>query len=201
MNLTDKKINVLLISGKKGAGKTVLRKTIQKLLEDGETHTVKLSYADPLKKLAKGIFEYMGLDMEIRADKEFGRPILQTIGHVGRAKSPNFWVEAAYKDIKNDVLNNSKEKVLIVNDDTRFPNEIEYWRELEADGKINKLIAVRITDYTTPDNDLSETALDDYNNFNYYVPHHTFINGDGSANFEKAKEIVEKLLIWAENHK
>lgn len=107
------KVYVLLISGLAGAGKTTLANYLQSSLEKDVFVVSRLSFATPIKNIAKECFGWDG----IKDDK--GRKLLQVIGtEAGRNYDEHIWVNKARKEILEDFFSH-----FYIIDDWRFPNE------------------------------------------------------------------------------
>lgn len=97
------------------------------------------------------------------------RYILQQLGtEIGRRISKNIWINALLNDYQNDLFNTSLCNWIIT--DTRFPNEVEAVKSLDG-------INIRIQrDNEGADLHESETALDDYEDFDYLINNNSTIN-------------------------
>lgn len=121
------------------------------------------------------------------------RLLLQTIGtDIVRTINPNIWVNKLMNDYISyaDAISGTSEiKKLYPNwiiTDTRFPNEVKAIKEKDG-------ITIRInreSDYNS--NHSSETALDDYEDFDYTIDNNNCID----CLIEKVKEILkhEKII-------
>lgn len=158
---------IILFSGKAENGKTTAAEILKKKLEVLGEKVVITRNAYYLKDLAK---KYCGWD-GIKDEK--GRKLLQNLGtDIIRQKlnKPNFHVGRICEDI--EICQNYVDYILI--DDTRFKNEIYYPKAMFGDKVIT--INVKRTDpnfkSTLTDEQLkhpSETALDDFNEFDYII--------------------------------
>lgn len=156
---------IFLISGKAREGKDSTADILMKHL-DGKS--IKLSFADYLKEIAKKYFEWDG------KKDEKGRSTLQFIGtNLIRDKLgwQNFHVERICEDIK--IAENQYDYFLIP--DTRRKNEIYFTQAMFPD----KVTTIRVerTNFTSPLtkeqlNHISETDLDNFK-FDYYIKSET----------------------------
>ena len=152
------KINVILISGKAGVGKTTLAMALKSHLRSKFPLVVKGSFADGVKSAARNCFYWNG----VKDSK--GRSLLQGIGNLGRKFKEDLWVVDLIEKIMS-YSGHLPPDVLIV-DDWRFPNESEYFIRYPDEFK---LITVRII---SPEREIlkgteeyfdeSEVSLDNY---------------------------------------
>lgn len=117
-------MKIILISGKARHGKDTVAGFLQKSLEEHGEDVLIAHYADLVKYVCKTFFGWDGVK------DEYGRNILQYVGtDVVRAKRPNFWA-----DFLSDILSIfADEWDYVIIPDTRFPNEIECMKSLDAD--------------------------------------------------------------------
>ena len=189
---------LILVSGKKETGKS----TFSELIKLVDNPFINLSYARKLKIASYYIMKYVLLcnitldhfydvNMKKKAVKIFRigpkittRTFLQWFGtNVVRKIYELFWVSLLVKDMKKKYINKN-----IIIDDVRFPNEIEYTKEkLEKYFDITTIRINRDLPYT--DTHISETALDDYKDFNYFVDN----NGTLSSLDKKVKKILKEI--------
>lgn len=135
----------ILISGKKGTGKSHLSELLVK-----EINAEKLAFADPLKVMARPVIEELGFDFYDTNQKEMFRPILQAIGNAGRTMDGNFWINKAMGRAEDS------DNRIVIFDDVRFVNELKAF----DDYKVIKIRSNRKSVYDSVDNDISETELD-----------------------------------------
>ena len=128
---------------------------------------------DESKNKSSGILNNEGRELT-------NRELLQIFGtEVGRSISKNIWVNALINDYKKEVSSGLPINWLIT--DVRFPNEVEAIKN-------NGGIVIRINRNTDRvDNHLSESALDNYKDFN------AVINNNGTL--EELLETIDKTLI------
>lgn len=139
---------IILISGKKGVGKSYIAEKLNILLRNSDYTSEIRSFANGIKKCANEFFYWDGLK------NDRGRKLLQSLGNIGREYNPNVWVADLVTSIEDELFLSD---VYIV-DDWRFPNEKEY---LESLG-LYVIITVRVEskergDYA--DTDISENSL------------------------------------------
>lgn len=114
-----KKVNLVLLGGKAGAGKTTAAIYIlDKLISYSSLVTELIPLAKPIKILAEEWFKWDGK----KDDK--GRRLLQVLGtDAGRAYNENLWVE----HLDNSILGTVFIPHFVLVDDWRFPNEASYF--------------------------------------------------------------------------
>lgn len=107
---------IVAFTGKSGSGKTTIaRATMRRLCSAGISAAV-MSFATPIKKIAKECFGWDG------KKDERGRRLLQVIGtEAGRLYNPNIWVDDLFRKTEEVIAISRKFVVLI--DDCRFDNE------------------------------------------------------------------------------
>lgn len=165
---------LVLISGKAESGKTLAANILKKLLEAKGKKVTLLPFASYLKFICR---EHFGWDGK---KNEEGRRILQHVGtDIVRKRNPDFWVEIVAKFVETF----GEDFDYIICDDTRFVNEIEYFRSLDP----FLYVAVRIErlnyeNSLTPEQKKhpSETNLDDYDMFDIRIQAET-----GAENVER----------------
>lgn len=108
-------MNVILISGRAGAGKDTFAGYLKETLEALDQNVLITHYADPLKQLCRDWLNWDG------QKDEYGRALLQRVGtDMIRKHDPDFWVEYTSSLLK--YLEGEWDTVIIP--DTRFPNEV-----------------------------------------------------------------------------
>ena len=185
---------IILISGKRGVGKSYIAEKLNNLLRNNDYTSEVRCFANGIKECANSFFYWDGLK------NDRGRKLLQNLGNVGREYDKNVWVADLVKSIEDELFLSD---VYIV-DDWRFSNEKEY---LEALG-LYIIITLRVEskergNYTDPD--ISENSLPVFDlqldggdcPENYY----DFVI-DNSGNIEeKLKtilEVIEKMEVGNE---
>lgn len=178
----DKKLKVILLSGKSESGKDYFAGLMKQQLEEDNKKVLITHYADLLKYILRTFFDWNG------QKDEHGRYLLQHVGtDIIRKQSPDFWV-----NFLNNLLTLLKDEwdyVLIP--DARFPNEIEVIKN----NSNFEVITVRIyrPNYVSKLTEeqkqhSSETALDNYK-FNYYL----FNNGIAKTALYTVKTFLRKI--------
>lgn len=110
--------------------------------------------------------------------KMTARDVLQQFGTgIMREIDNDMWVNATI-----NVINKYKPELAIITD-VRFPNEVEGIQA--AGGKV-----VRLTRNPYDDDHASETALDNYENFDFVIPNEKF------DLFETTHVLLDKLVEW-----
>lgn len=131
------------LSGKKGSGKSTLRKHIRVLLRRAGVQTFWHPFAMPLKMEA--IAAGATYSQVFGPDKEEWRPWLQRRGQETRDIDPDYWIKRHAETCPSGV---------VFVDDLRYHNELRYIR--------SKGVAFRLTRWDgVVDTHPSETDLDD----------------------------------------
>ena len=170
---------IIAISGKYGTGKDTLTYAIMKKLTERNFQVEHIKFADPLKKscaLISGLpFEDAYTDegkskMISSLNMTMGR-LQQVMGTILREHlHPNIWITPVIEFCKNN-----PNKYCIISD-CRFPNEVKAIKELGG-------IVIRINRKREninlngrDPNHISETALDNFNNFDLVVENNSTID-------------------------
>lgn len=168
---------IIILTGKAQSGKNASANIIKKYLEKQNKKTVIIAYAKYLKDYAKEITNWNG--RETTKPREF----LQQIG-----------VELIKNQIdENMLINRIKEDIkvyeyffdVIIISDARFESEIEEIKKehkvtvIKIDGKENILT-------NNQKKHITETALDNYNEYNYII--------ENKTTKQKLKEQIEKIM-------
>lgn len=151
---------VILISGKARHGKDTAAMVLKRYAIMNNKTALIIRYGDILKYVCK---EYFGWNGE--KDSK-GRTLLQQVGtELVRVNNPDAWVNCVIELVKG--FGNKFDYILIP--DTRFPNEIEAWKDTGF-----KYTSLRVDRYNEDmtlfdnglteeqKNHLSEIALDNY---------------------------------------
>lgn len=160
---------IITVSGKAQVGKDYFSQTLKEYLEkEHNKKVVVIHYADYLKFICK---EYYGWNGE---KDEAGRTLLQKVGtDVVRKINKTFWVDAVVNFI--NAFKNEFDWFIIP--DCRFPNEIDTLRYIYEDKFVSVNLHRKNHDGSIFENTLtgdqrnhpSETALDGYKNYDFYV--------------------------------
>ena len=178
---------ILGISGKRGTGKT----TLANILEAKYGWT-QIPLAEKLKEKCREEFNlnYAQTDGELKESmteyKKTPREIMISMGQWYRSIDPFFWVKQVFNEMdkfdKRCEESNFNHKYVI--SDIRFVNEAAYFQ-------MNNAFLVRLERhqhlniYKEPLNDVSETDLDYYPDFDYIIPENRNID-------------MKDLEYWAE---
>ncbi len=182
-------MKVILISGKAQHGKDTFAEFFKATAEVHKKKCLIIKYGDILKFVCKEYFNWNGQKDWI------GRTLLQTVGtDIVRKNNENAWVNCVMEIVIG--LKSEFDYVLIP--DTRFVNEIESWDDVSVD-----YYSIRVNRYNNDlepfDNKLSkeqkehisETALDNYDKFDYIVKNIT-----QSDLQSEAQAIFKELDNW-----
>ncbi len=202
--------NILIgFSGKAQAGKTESARILEDLVKKDGLRFHKISFAAPLKRLAKDYFGWDGSKENtiIGADspnrqfmdgtgtrsgeailaQDQGRQLLINIGMKFREIRPTIWIDLAYKELIEEDAK-CPEGIVFCMDDVRFKNEIYALGHYPA----TKIIRVQRGTFQLSIDDISEKDLDD-------VVFENTINNDG--NLEKLAKSVEEQYNLAKKGK
>lgn len=186
-------MEIFIISGKSGSGKDALASIMKKKLESNGCSCVTLHYADLVKYYLHQYYDWDGVK------DEHGRNLLQQLGtNKIRAMYPDYWATAIGQFLS--AVPNDFDVAFIP--DARFPNEIEvvkkynpnvYTIRIERFDEDNNLYVNPI--FTQEQlNHPSETSLDDYDEFDYFVEN----SGEDLTALEEAADTIladTRLLI------
>lgn len=171
MKLKKRNPEIIIISGKARSGKNTVADIIEK---NKNKKTVQIAYADYLKMYAKKI-----------TDEEKPRELLQTLG-VELIKT-HIKEDMLIKRIIEDIQVYSFFFDLIIITDARFENEITKIKE-KFDNSISIRVIGPVSNLTTSEKKhKTETALDEYNNYDYTI------NNNGSLE-DLEKKVLEVIL-------
>ena len=172
------KTKIVLISGKKQAGKNTVAEILKKELSLKGCNVIEMAFADPLKKMAQEVFRltprqiWNGAEKE-KLDKRWGmtpREIMQKLGtEVGRSIHSDVWVlNLCYRVKEANFEKNCPNQTVVLVTDTRFPNEVEIPKKI-----LSEIATIRVNRPGMPatafDSHPSETSLDNYNDWDYFV--------------------------------
>ncbi len=164
---------VLMLGHRARSGKDTLADLI---MHYNSYFSQKLAFADKLKSVVKDLYgltdeHVYGSLKETPLDQYPGytpRMILQKFGQDQRAINPNIWADYVFRQIENS------DKEINIITDLRFPNEHEValkWAHKDPDNR--HVFAIRIVRPDLPaisgSDDISETALDKYDRWDYTI--------------------------------
>jgi hypothetical protein len=184
----DQRTVIILVSGKAGVGKTTFADFVMKNLPpDVKKYSAKGAFATVVKQVAK----MMGWNGQ---KDDNGRKLLQNVGNVGREYNSDTWVGTLINFLMEV---NIIPLDLIIIDDWRFPNELNWFLNKPNEYKV---YTVRISAPSremlrgTPYyNDVSETSLpDESSNYNYYIDN----EGSLEALEQAAKDVLENVFMF-----
>ena len=175
-------MKILCISGKARHGKDLSGEIFKALLEKKDYKVLIAHQADLVKYICTRFFNWNGIK-----DYE-GRTLLQHVGtDVVRAQHPDYWVEflCGIFEMFPDVWD------YVIIPDTRFPNEIDLFKERGFDVKHIRIVRPDFDNGLTEEqkNHASETALDNV------VPDETILN-DGTLSdlHDKIDAFINKYI-------
>lgn len=155
---------IIGLAGKKRSGKdsTMLMLNLElRDLEDEHMVVMPMSFAAPLKRLAKDMYGWNGKKDAI------GRWLLQKLGTEKiRAEYPDYWVESAERRLQDALKTTMFPPTLIVFTDARFVNEADFIKK--HGGEMWKIVRVDYVDAVGAgskevlERHASETGLDNY---------------------------------------
>lgn len=162
-------INIILISGKQGSGKTTLGKALcSKINEIPKHRAVHMSFAEPLYKMHNFIWGYLEAYGYKRPGVKDGW-LLQTLGtEFGRQRvSENVWVDILQTSAHQEADKYKEMKTVCVVSDCRFRNEFDKLKTESLTIRLACAKEVRLSRceaWRDHDQHLSEIDLDDYSN-------------------------------------
>lgn len=169
--------HIIILSGKQFCGKD----TIAKILLEKLPSFCRIGLADSIKLKYS---EQTGLTVEeIEKNKSKYRPDLIKLGNQGREIHPDFWI---------DNILSRNENVIVP--DVRVPHEVEKFKDnnafcirVEATSEVRGKRGI-----LSRENDYTETALDNYEDWNY------IINNNGTL--ESLQPEIDKLVKKIKQH-
>ena len=180
MNYINRNPKIILIAGKARSGKNTVAEYLKKEYTKRNKQVIISPYTKYLKKYIEEITE------EKITEENKHRDLLQKICSElikDKLKKEDFYIRRQIEDI--EIYSFFKDVIIIP--DVRFPNEIEEIKE-----QFNNVISIGMirnnfeTDLTIEQqNDITETALDNYQNYYYIINNESFLKLR-----EKVKEIV-----------
>ena len=196
--------NILIaFSGKAQAGKTESAKILEELVKKDGLRFEKISFATPLKEIAKKYFGWDGSKQDIiiglDSNRQFeqdgsgnttykglqqdrGRQLLINIGMKFREIRPTIWIDLAYQEIQR-IDAETPEGIVFCMDDVRFKNELYALGHYQNARFIR---VIRENEQLSID-DISEKDLDD-------VTFENVINNNGSIE-QLAKSVEEQYNL------
>lgn len=154
-------MKIITISGKAQNGKDTTAEILKSELQADGYRVLIAHYADLVKYVCKQFFDWDG------KKDEAGRGLLQFVGtDVVRQAHPDYWVGFIASMLT--MFHNEWDYVLIP--DCRFPNEIEYLKNMEFDVTHIRVVRAGFESPLTPEQQKhsSETALDNVKP-DYYI--------------------------------
>lgn len=183
MEFIKKEPLIILIAGRARSGKSLLAEHLKNVYIKKNKKVVISPYTKYLKLYIEEITNQK-IDEQNKP-----RDLLQQISSKiikGDLNNQKFFINRQLEDI--EIYSYFKDIILIP--DVRFPNEIEVIKE-----KYNNVVSIGITrkNYISTlsleqQNDLTETALNNYNNYDFIVE-----NDDKTNLLEEAIKLVEKI--------
>lgn len=172
MKTNDKKI--IIFSGKQFSGKD----TVAKILLENLPSFKRIGIADAIKMQYS---KQKGISLEeIEKNKSVYRQDLIDLGDWGRAQSPDYWL--------NSILAYNGDTIVT---DIRLPHELNLFRlnnafciRVEASEEVRSKRGV-----LTSKNDLTETALDNINDWDYII----YNNETYKELLENTEKLIKKL--------
>lgn len=157
-------MRIVTISGRKGAGKSTLARSIAEWVE---THWQRTCRIQPLAGPLKVMAHQMGVDLTLKDAPNlicpYGglstRQFLQSFGQAMRGIDPDFWLKLWQKKI------HPVPPWCVIVDDVRFRNEFAFFKRLGA----FQIRLHRDPNLLTPDPDSSEHDLDGFTDWNLEI--------------------------------
>ncbi|MDD3187307.1 MAG: hypothetical protein PHD02_02400 [Bacilli bacterium] len=173
---------IYILSGKASNGKNLAAKIISKIYNDKQTKSINLAYASYLKDYAKNVLDWDG------SESTKPRSFLQQLGvDLIKNKIDNkFLINRMLQDIN---IYSYFYKIITISD-ARFIDEIETIKS-----KYDKVIVIHIYGIDSKSltkeerKHISETALDDYNKYDYEIDNSKSIEELEESLFQIVKEV------------
>lgn len=184
--MESKHPKIFIICGKARHGKDTIGGFIKDYYDKKNQKGLRLAYGDYIKNYAKAISGWDG------NEETKPRELLQKLGTdiIRNDLGSMFFVEKMCDDIK--VYSYFMDYLYI--SDGRFHEEVDTPRDV-----FDNVIVIRVNrkNFVSPltieqQNHLTETALDDYDNYDYVI--------DNSGTLDELKDKVFKILEEVENH-
>lgn len=157
---------IITVSGEAQHGKDTACDILREQLDQVGKTSVRLAYADYLKHLARVLYRWDG------QKDAYGRTLLQNIGNNVRKNEPDFWVSIVEQTVRAAIT----EQYIII-PDTRYPNEIEFWKNKGYDVATIRVYRPNYDNGLTPEQKQhpSETALNGYS-YDYIINNTSYSN-------------------------
>lgn len=170
------------ISGKKHSGKSYVAEYLLRHIEG----SIRVPIAGKLKEIAQELFGclpdhvYGSGDAKTRMALcgKSARDVMQMVGQSMRGIWPDCWIHAWEHEVVSLWAEWGVPQPIIV-DDVRYPNEAKRIRSMGG-------LLIRLTRNPAPDNHLSETALDDWREWDLVVDN----------NFQAPDETAAEILAF-----
>lgn len=179
---------IILVSGKAGHGKDTTAQVIKELLEEKGEKVAITHYAKHMKDMLYEFYNWDGIK------DEWARNKLQWMGTEKIRQGmnmPEFHVKRTCENI--DVIQEDFDYFIIA--DCRFPNEISFVDEYFGEDKVYAIRVQRLNYQSTLTEEaqkhLSETALDDFNDWDYKI----VVLQDGLENLKnQCRVVIDKII-------
>ena len=177
MEFTKRKIKLFIISGKARSGKDTVANIIKDYYTDKKV--ISISFGHYIKDYAKRVSSWDG------SEESKPRQLLQQLGIelIKNKINSKLFINRILEDI--EIFSYFYDIIII--DDARLKDEIEILKENYKDSKVIRVIRENYKNGLTlsENNHLTETDLDDYDNFDYVVK-----NTDNLSNLKKDIEDI-----------
>jgi len=118
---------IIGISGRIGSGKSTLASALERRIDNIGLCTVQIiPFAQEVKRIANEVFGWEG-EKNAR-----GRKLLVNVGMTGREYQRDFWIQRWWEIVGVNIGKAPQDKDVIIVDDVRFLNEIEFLIGLDA---------------------------------------------------------------------
>lgn len=178
---------IILISGKAGHGKDETAKILKSIFEERGDGVAVTHYAKHIKDIMREFYNWNGIKDEWARDK------LQWMGTEKiriEMNNENFHVRRTCENI--DIVQDDFDYFLIA--DCRFPNEIEFVKNYFGEENVYTVRVQRLNYESSltkeAQNHVSETSLDDYNDWSYKI---VAMSGDLTGLRNQCEMVVNKI--------
>lgn len=172
-------MKIIILSGKAQSGKNKVASIIENNLKDKKVITI--SYASYLKEYAKNILKWDG------NENTKPRTFLQEIGDYVKTIDNKFLINRLLQDI--EVYKNYFDVIIV--SDARFVEEINCIKEKYENVSVINIIGRENSLNNKEKNHITETALDDYNLYDFIIENKCSIE----ELEQKVKNIIE-VIKW-----